>query len=319
MVLGLSLTAQSVVWVLVDDTDGTITDHDVLEFRADAEIAGAAARGARSIATAGGHDVQRIRLTWSDCAGHDGCRLANRLEELNIARVEVVPMARAMTVMVDPDTAPGLALAYGAAIAGDEPDRPAVLPVSRGRGRRRLAWAVLGAAAAAFLAGLLLTSGAMPHVEQTATAIDQPVRSGPEWVAVRAPSEGTAGVVRKVVEPTVADRPGTWQPVPAQTQQIAPALPVAAEVPHLTGEWPGPAVPVTPVLVAPAPVTTGTPTAVPVAGPATAVPVAGPAAAAPVAGPAAAVPVAGPATAAPVIGPAGPEMTDPANLFSALP
>lgn len=305
MVLGLSLTAQSVVWVLVDDTDGTITDHDVLEFRADAEIAGAAARGARSIATAGGHDVQRIRLTWSDCAGHDGCRLANRLEELKIARVEVVPMARAMTVMVDPGTAPGLALAYGAAVAGDEPDRPAVLPVSRGRGRRRLAWAVLGAAAA-FLAGLLLTSGAMPHVKQTATAIDQPVRSGPEWVAVRAPSEGAAGVVRKVVEPTVADRPGAWQPVaqpvpgqilpaqpvPGQPQQIAPALPVAAEVPHLTGEWPGPAVPVTPVLVAPAPVTTGTATAAPVAGPATAVP---------------------------VTGPVGPEMTDPANLFSALP
>ena len=44
MVLGLSLTSDDVVWVLVDEADGTVIDHDVIEVHEDAEMAGAAAR-----------------------------------------------------------------------------------------------------------------------------------------------------------------------------------------------------------------------------------------------------------------------------------
>ncbi|MGP4054774.1 hypothetical protein ACTWP6_08105 [Mycobacterium sp. 4D054] len=259
MVLGLSLTAHAVAWVLVDDTDGAVLDHDDLEFRAGTETAGAAARSARTIATAGGHDVDRIRLTFSDDVTRDGHRLREQLDELQIADVDTVPLAHAMRVMIAPDTAPRLALAYGAALA----ERPAEETAGprRGLSRRRIAMAVLGAAAAALLTALSLTSGAVPEVQQTAAAASDQADTG--WVAVSAPASGVAGMVRKVVEPTEQVVTPSWRPtprayvpVPAPARAAVPAavphLP-APEAPqqHLTGEWPGPA---TVVTVTPVPV-----------------------------------------------------------------
>lgn len=257
MVLGLSLTVQAVVWVLVDDTDGGVLDHDVLKFRAGTEMVGAAARSARTIATAGGYDVDRIRLTWSDDVTCDGYRLRAQLDELRIADVETVPLAHAMSVMIAPDTAPRLALAYGAALAARPADDTAV-PGRRGLSRR-IATAVLGAAAAALLTALTLTSGAAPDVQQTAATV--PEQADPGWIAVPAPASGVAGMLRKVVEPTEETATPTRQPAPrayvAPAPVVVPHLPAPeAAQQHLTGEWPGPA---TVVAATPVPVETTLP------------------------------------------------------------
>ncbi|WNG90328.1 hypothetical protein C6A87_014030 [Mycobacterium sp. ITM-2016-00317] len=258
MILGLSLTSQAVVWVLVDDADRAIVDHDELTFQPGTEIARAAARGAGMIAAAGGHRVDRIRLTWDDDVSRDGIRLAAQLIDLGIADVETVPLAHALGVMVAPDTAPGLALAYGAAVAQGPIESRGASRGRRGLSRRRIAVAVLGAAAAALLAGLLVTSGTAPRVEQTAAVTEQTAPTGTGWVAVSAPTSATAGMVRKVVEPVEEDASPVWTPAPRAYVAAAPApapTPAAVAVPHLTapeavptpqehltGEWPGPAV-----------------------------------------------------------------------------
>ncbi|PRC49532.1 hypothetical protein C6A85_74240, partial [Mycobacterium sp. ITM-2017-0098] len=79
--------------------------------------------------------------------------------------------------------------------------------------------AVLGAAAAAAVGGLLLTSGSLPQLEQTAAATGQPPAAEPGWVAVSAPSDSAARMVRKVVE--ALDGEGLDSEAPA-------AVPVAA-------------------------------------------------------------------------------------------
>ncbi|WP_275571181.1 hypothetical protein [Mycolicibacterium vanbaalenii] len=109
VVLGLSLTTRAVVWVLVDDTDGSMIDHDVLQSRADTEIAGAAARGAQVIAAAGGHHIERVRLTWTDDVAEDAMELRTRLDRTGFAEVATVPLDCAGSVEVDPDATPGLA------------------------------------------------------------------------------------------------------------------------------------------------------------------------------------------------------------------
>lgn len=206
MTLGLALTSDEVVWVLVDESDGTVVDHDVIEVCSDTEIAGAAARGAHAIAANGGFDIGHIRLTWSQDVARDGLRLRTRLGCLGFDAIEVVPFRCAGAVMVHPDLDPGLALAYGAAFADVDPREALTEPIARPRSvrrrsaRARIAVAVLGAAAAAAVAGLLSMSGTGPQVEQTAAAAAQPSRPDSGWVAVPAPSDATAGVVRKVVE-----------------------------------------------------------------------------------------------------------------------
>lgn len=263
VVLGLSLTTRTVVWVLVDDTDGSTIDHDVLEFRAGPEIAGVAARGARAIAAAGGHRIERVRLTCSDDLTADARRLRNRLDGMDFPEVATVPLDCAAAFEADSDLAPGLSLAYGAALADITPVNSVTVTVQRRlrarRGLTRVAFAVLGAAAAAAVGGLLLTSGSVPPVQETAAVADEPVPSGPGWVAVSAPSDGAARSVRKVVEPTEVEDTEAWVPQPVAVPVVAPVAVPTAEAPapppatqaHLSGEWPGPATVVTAVPVLP--------------------------------------------------------------------
>jgi hypothetical protein len=244
MVLGLSLTSEDVVWVLVDETDGTVADHDYVEFNADAEIAGAAARGAHAIATACGFAVDRIRLTWSDDVARHGLQLRSRLASLGFANVAAVPLNRVGTVLVHPDMEPALALAYGAALADVSLVPVSTRATTRRSHRGRTALAVLGAAAAAAVGGMLLTSGSLPQAEQPAAA-------DPGWVAVSAPSETAARVVRKVVEAQEEDEPAAYvAPVvaaapPAPLSVPRPQAPevLPTEQPHLVDAQPalGPA------------------------------------------------------------------------------
>ena len=118
--MGLSLTADVVGWVLVDVDAGGLLDHDVLEVTAGAETAGAAVLGAHAIAATAGHEIDRVRITWSDDAAHDGLRLQSRLRSLALSPVEAVPQSRALAVLVDPEDADlpvDIVLAYGAAMA----------------------------------------------------------------------------------------------------------------------------------------------------------------------------------------------------------
>jgi hypothetical protein len=284
MVLGLSLTSEDIVWVLVDETDGAVADHDYVEFNADAEIAGAAACGAHAIATACGFAVDRIRITCSDDVARDGLRLRSRLTSLGFDNVEAVPRNCAGTVLVDPDMEPALALAYGAALARVSLSDAITAAVStRAKPRRtrrgRMALAVLGAAAAA-VGGLLLTSGSLPQAEQTATAAEQPTAADNGWVAVSAPSESAARAVRKVVD-TPKEEPAAYvAPVVETVPLVAVPTEAVAAAPPVTLPPMG-----TPHLQAPESLPTAQPHLV---------------------------------DAQPALGPA-PEMTDLPNLFTALP
>ena len=327
MVLGLSLTSDDVVWVLVDEADGTVIDHDVIEVHDDAEMAGAAARGARAIATNGGFDVTGVRLTWSDDVAQDGLRLRTRLSACGFRMVEAVPFGSAVAVMVHPDTEPGLALAYGAAVAKVDPGEAITAPVARQAparrrfSRARIGAGLLGAAAVAALGGLLLSPGSVPPVEQTAAAASSAPLPDPGWVAVPAPSDSAASAVRKVVElpedvADAVDQPQAVAPVrqvqPAASAPVAPPMAAVTGVPHLPEGVPHLAAPAeSPVVMPSAEMPAATPAAAPL--PATApVPEAFPA------------PEAAPTgephlpEAQPML-PSAPEMTDPAILFSALP
>ena len=98
--MGLSLTADVVGWVLVDVDAGGLLDHDVLEVTAGAEFGGAAELGAHAIAATAGNEIDRVRITWSDDAAHDGLRLQSRLRSLALSPVEAVPQSRALAVLV---------------------------------------------------------------------------------------------------------------------------------------------------------------------------------------------------------------------------
>ncbi|WP_419179468.1 hypothetical protein [Mycolicibacterium iranicum] len=327
MVLGLSLTSDDVVWVLVDEADGTVIDHDVIEVHDDAEMAGAAARGARAIATNGGFDVSSVRLTWADDVAQDGLRLRTRLGACGFRMVEAVPFRCAVAVMVHPDTEPGLALAYGAAVAKVDLSEAITAPMARQAStrrrfsRKRIAVGVLGAATVAALGGLLLSPGSAPPVEQTAAAAASAPLPDPGWVAVPAPADSAASVVRKVVESPEGltdevDQPQAVAPVrqvqPAAPAQVAPPMAAATGVPHLPEGVPH--------LAAPAEL----PAALPSAEMPAAIPAAAPlpeTAPVPEAFP---VPEAAPTgephlpEGQPML-PSAPEMTDLAILFSALP
>lgn len=338
-VLGLSLNSDEVAWMLVDAAAGTVLDHDVLEFNADAEIAGAAARGAHAIARACGFEVDRVRLTWSGDAARDGAQLQTRLEKLGFSDVEAVPLACAMAVIVAPeamDMAPRSALAYGAALAAVDPSDAITVPVVQQTPRRRpsgrrLVPAVLGGAAAAVVGVLCLSAGSAPDVEPAATTADQSAAPDSGWASVPAPSNAAADVVRKVVAtPSYVPRPAakpvqTYRPVqtypqvriyppvqavePEQTNVPVQAdVPVPADVPVQALDPLQALEPLPPIGPAPGPAETP---AEPVAAP---IPV--PAELPHLSGAHLAVgPVADPESApAP-----GPDMTDPQNVFTAVP
>ena len=184
--MGLSLTADVVGWVLVDVDAGGLLDHDVLEVTAGAETAGAAVLGAHAIAATAGHEIDRVRITWSDDAAHDGLRLQSRLRSLALSPVEAVPQSRALAVLVDPEDADlpvDIVLAYGAAMAAADsgetmPEPVSDEPVRRSRARRLLTSA-LGVAAAVALGVFFLgaAGGSLPPRRRSSSPAP-PIRVG---------------------------------------------------------------------------------------------------------------------------------------------
>jgi hypothetical protein len=106
-VLGLSMTSTSVGWVLLDGQgpDAATLDDDAFDVRSgDDATAGdmsqhaAAARGAQAIATASGHNVGAVHVTWSPDAEADGAALLKALADLGFDNIHAIPFGQAVQV-----------------------------------------------------------------------------------------------------------------------------------------------------------------------------------------------------------------------------
>jgi hypothetical protein len=103
-VLGLSMTSTSVGWVLLDGQgpDAAVLDNDAFDIQSAAGGAGgdasphaAAARGAQTIATASGHKVDAVHVTWTDDVEADATALLESLADLGFDNVHSISLSRA--------------------------------------------------------------------------------------------------------------------------------------------------------------------------------------------------------------------------------
>jgi hypothetical protein len=103
-VLGLSMTSTSVGWVLLDrqGPDALTLDHDAFDVQSTADATtpdtsqhAAAARGAQAIATASGHKVGSVRVTWSEHVEADATALLKSLADLGFDNVLAIPLNQA--------------------------------------------------------------------------------------------------------------------------------------------------------------------------------------------------------------------------------
>lgn len=197
--MGLSLTADEVVWVLVDEHEQRLLDHDALAVPDPGhDAAVAAARSAQVIATADGVGIDAVRVT--GCDG-DTNEVVIRLRALGFRRVDVVRPDEAREVVET--FAPRLRAAAGAALRGPDPcDRPAQVPLVAARRRRGVVAALMGTAAAAVLSVLFMTTGSVPqsaHATATAPAETAPAVVESGWMSVPAPPPAGAQATRKFV------------------------------------------------------------------------------------------------------------------------
>ena len=95
--------AQPLRRVLLDGQgpDATILDQDAFDVRSDATASDtsqhvAAARGAQSIATASGHKVSAVQVTWTSVVEADGAALLKSLADLGFENVRALPLSRAV-------------------------------------------------------------------------------------------------------------------------------------------------------------------------------------------------------------------------------
>ncbi|MDH6194366.1 hypothetical protein M2272_000987 [Mycobacterium frederiksbergense] len=96
-VLGLSVTARGIAWVLVDggaDSQVTPLDDDAFVVEAADQLAAraaAAVRSARVIAASSGQDVTAVGVTWSDDVADQATQLLHMLAVTGFDDVRVVP------------------------------------------------------------------------------------------------------------------------------------------------------------------------------------------------------------------------------------
>ncbi|VEG41823.1 FHA domain-containing protein [Mycolicibacterium flavescens] len=102
-VLGLSMTSTGIAWVLIEGegADAKTVDHDhftvVADLATDGDIAAheAAVRGARAIASATGHRIDTVCMTWSADVGAKAELLRKSLSDMGFAKVATVRMTDA--------------------------------------------------------------------------------------------------------------------------------------------------------------------------------------------------------------------------------
>lgn len=224
LVLGVSLTASSAVWVLVDTVNGKILADEVVALDSVQEIARATARSVQAFDVQTEHDIEGVRMTWSDDARQHGIRLRTKLRLFGFETVETVTQdaARDGRNKTARHLAPHLALAYGAARSDVNADE------SRGM-FHRLASRVpmgsskvpMGAAAAVFVAAVVgvglyafVVASPTPDAPETAAAESTPARSGQQ--------AGPAPVVTPSAAPLAAP-----SAAPVAAPLAAPAAPEA--------------------------------------------------------------------------------------------
>ncbi|VEG55597.1 Uncharacterised protein [Mycolicibacterium aurum] len=236
VVLGLSLTAASAVWVLVDTYDGRIIADEVVQLESLNEIARAAARSVQAFALQSDEDIDGVRLVWTDDARQHGIRLRTKLRLFGFETVETVTedAAREGRNRTARHIAPHMVMAYGAARADldDTDDRnvlrrlaarvPLSLRVPTGV-PVRLAAAASVAALAIIGVGLYSFVGHSPSPAVTDTSVagavvpDAPAAPAPAAIPA-APIPAELPAVPQAVtvpEPTVAvEVPDTSQMMP---------------------------------------------------------------------------------------------------------
>lgn len=234
VVIGLSLTAKSAVWALVDVKDGTILADEVVALDSANEIARATARSVQAFALQSQRDIDGVRLTWSDDARAHGIRLRTKLRLFGFDTVETVTQeaAREGRNRTARHIAPHLVLAYGAARAdlhGDEHRNVLSRLVSR---VPLPVAAAAGVVAVASVGIYALTSGftaSTPVVEASAPApAPAPAAALP---AVPAPAPMAAPA--PVAGPAPEAAPETFTPVqPAQSFSASVAATPTQEEPE---------------------------------------------------------------------------------------
>lgn len=98
------MTSTSVGWVLLDGKgpDAAILDHDAFDIPSAGDSAegatsphAAAARGAQTIATASGHNVDAVHVTWTDDVENDATALLKSLADLGFDNVHSISLSKA--------------------------------------------------------------------------------------------------------------------------------------------------------------------------------------------------------------------------------
>ncbi|CAA0120862.1 Uncharacterised protein [Mycolicibacterium vanbaalenii] len=219
LVLGVSLTASSAVWVLVDTVNGQILAEEVVNLDSVEEIARATARSVQAFDVQTEYDVEGVRMTWSDDARQHGIRLRTKLRLFGFEVVESVSedAAREGRNKTARHLAPHLALAYGAARADGHTDE--------GRNvLRRLAARVPIRAAAAACAVALVGVGVSAFVAMSPS--DPPVNTAAEATPPQP----------ELPAPPIRPAPAAPAPVAATPQAAAPqpAAPATVPVPSAT-------------------------------------------------------------------------------------
>jgi len=136
------MTSTSVGWVLLDGVgpDATTLDYDAFDVQAGAQARNtsqhaAAARGAQAIATASGHRVGSVRVTWTEDIEGDAKALLKSLADLGFDDVHAISLGKATQ-------------AWGIEVGHDhtttalcilEPDAATVMIVATGAGAVRTA------------------------------------------------------------------------------------------------------------------------------------------------------------------------------------
>jgi hypothetical protein len=220
VVLGVSLTATSAVWAVVDTEDGTVIADEVVALEAANDLARATARSVQSFALQSKRDIDGVRMCWSEDARAHGIRLRTKLRLFGFETIETVSPdeAREGRNRTARHIAPHLVLAYGAARADLRDERRTVFQ----RLTARVPLRVASAAAVVTVAGVglyALLSGS-PSETPTPAAAVHPAAPAPPPAAVQAPPAAL-----------VAAAPSPATPVAAPAPEATPA-PAAAEAPE---------------------------------------------------------------------------------------
>ena len=270
VVMGLSLTATSAVWALVDTKDGAILADEVVALDSVNEIARATARSVQAFALQSDRDIDGIRMTWTDDGRDHAIRLRSKLRLFGFDTIEHVSEdeAREGRNQTARHIAPHLTLAYGAARAHPADEAHPLLrrltsrvpaaraTIARVPMRITMAASIAAVCAVAALGVFAVMSGPSAQPVETANAepapaaappaaLTPPAGTGPAPVAAPAPARQPAAPAPQapVVDtpPPVSAPQIVAEPQPASAPQVV-ADPQPASTPQVVAQ-PRPASP----------------------------------------------------------------------------